>query len=48
MAAREVQDGSVKQMAEVLGSTAEEMARQIAAENAKWTGIIIDAGIKAS
>lgn len=43
-----MQDGSVKQMAEVLVSTAQEMARQIDAENAKWTGIINEAGIKAS
>lgn len=43
-----VKNGFAKQRPEVLVSTPEEMARHIASENAKWTRIIVEAGIKAN
>ena len=48
VASKEVQDGFLKQMAEVQLSTPEEMAQHIAGESAKWTRVIIDAGIRAN
>ena len=46
MAAKDVQEGFTKQMFEVLTSTPEELGRHIAVENAKWTKLIADTGIK--
>lgn len=46
MAARDVQEGFTKQMFEILTSTPEDLARHIAAENAKWTRLIAETGIK--
>ncbi len=43
-----MKNGFAKQRPEVLVSTPEEMARHIASENAKWTRIIVEAGIKAN
>ncbi len=45
-ASKEVQEGFTRQMFEVLTSTPEELAKHIAAENAKWGKLIADTGIK--
>lgn len=47
VAAKDIQDGFAKQMAEIVTGTPEELAKHIASEFAKWSKLIIDAGIKA-
>ena len=46
MSSKEIQEGFTKQMFEIQTGTPEDLARHIAAENAKWTKLIADTGIK--
>lgn len=46
MSAKDIQEGFTKQMFEIQTGTPEDLARHIVAENAKWTKLIADSGIK--